>query len=174
MSYYNNLISLPILFVLACVLGELTTLISQLDSIYTLRMFSIFIIICSCVLGFSLSISAFALNKLISATSMMVANNVNKFCLILLSEIFVQPTLDKTASVSGMYVLLLGWLYSQPTKHFSRILFIIGTLAFVVINTIFAWKHTAATSITIRLNSTIAVTNQTFTARLASPLNNIK
>ena len=40
-------------------------------------------LVLSMFLGFSLSVSAFALSKQVSATSMMVVNNSNKFLLVI-------------------------------------------------------------------------------------------
>ena len=53
----------------------------------------------SCVLGFGLSVSAFALAKAVSATTMMVINNSNKFFLVLVIEILGQ----------GKPIGLQGW-----------------------------------------------------------------
>ncbi|CAF0916976.1 unnamed protein product [Adineta steineri] len=118
MSYYNNLISLLILFILACVMGELKSFLLYFQSIFLPKIKSICIVFLSCILGFTLSTSAFALNKLISPTSIMVANNVNKFALIILSEIFVQSTLDLTASIATIFVLFYG-CYSDPNQAAS-------------------------------------------------------
>jgi drug/metabolite transporter (DMT)-like permease len=141
MSYYNNLISLPILFIFASIMGELKVFSSNFDVKYLLEIRTIGLLWFSGILGFSLSISAFALNKLISATSMMVANNANKFSIIVLSEIFVQSTLDITASVGALSVLLYGWLYSQTAKPLSKRLFFIAAIIFIVLSTISEYKH---------------------------------
>lgn len=141
MSYYNNLISLPLLFVFACIMGEITTLSSNFDLKHLLDTKSIGMIFFSGTLGFSLSISAFTLNKRISATSMMVANNANKFSIIVLSEIFVQSTLDITASIGALSVLFLGWFYSQSAKLLSKKLCIMAAIIFAVIIAILEYQH---------------------------------
>ena len=141
MSYYNNLISLPILIILAVVMGELRALSSSLQSIFLPQMKSICVVLLSCILGFSLSTSAFALNKLISPTSIMVANNVNKFSLIFLSEILVQSTLDVTASIGAVSVLFFGWLYSQTKERFAKPLFLSATIVLVVLYTTLEFKY---------------------------------
>jgi hypothetical protein len=141
MSYYNNLISLPMLFICACIMGELTTLSSKFNLNYLLDIKSIGLVLVSGILGFSLSISAFALNKRISATSMMVANNANKFSIIVLSEIFIQPTLDIMASIGAVSVLLLGWLYSQTEKLPSKKLFIMAAIIFTVMIAALEYQH---------------------------------
>ncbi|CAF1472050.1 unnamed protein product [Adineta steineri] len=141
MSYYNNLISLLILFLLACIMGELKSFLLYFQSIFLPKIKSICIVFLSCILGFALSTSAFALNKLISPTSIMVANNVNKFALIILSEIFVQSTLDLTASIATIFVLFYGWLYSQTKETFAKSLFILATIIFVVLYTALKFQH---------------------------------
>ena len=132
MSYYSNLISLPIFLVLAYLMGEFEALLSLCKTMTAFNIKSTFVVFLSCILGFLLSTSAFALNKLISATSIMVANNVNKFSLIILSEIFVQATLDITASVGAIFVLFFGWLYSQAKERYSKPLFFLAMFIFIV------------------------------------------
>ncbi|CAF3632735.1 unnamed protein product [Rotaria socialis] len=141
MSYYNNFISLPILLICACIMGELTTLLLKSDLRHILHMKNISIILLSGILGFSLSVSAFALNKLISATSMMVANNANKFFIIVLSQIFVQFTLDLKASIGAISVLFLGCLYSQAEKPLSTKLIIMTVIVFTACNIILEYKN---------------------------------
>ncbi|UJR20076.1 hypothetical protein I4U23_023208 [Adineta vaga] len=141
MSYYNNLLSLPLLWIIACGTGEFKRLI--MDSNY--EMISILLIIISSILGFLLSISAFTLNKLISATSMMVANNVNKFSVILLSELFIKSTLDLVASIGAISVLCLGWLYSQTTKSTLKTICLIITILLMILGAIIEYKYTKTT-----------------------------
>jgi hypothetical protein len=75
------------------------------------------LLLVSGALGICLSVTAFMLNALISATSMMVANNVNKFFVILLSECFIQGTLDGFSSLGVVVVMLFGWLYGEASKR---------------------------------------------------------
>jgi drug/metabolite transporter (DMT)-like permease len=115
MSYLNNIISLPILVVLCGALNELSRMPDVLRSISLLNSF---VVVISGFLGFMLSISAFSLNMLVSATSMMVANNVNKFAAIALSEIFLQQSLSTISAIGALLVLLFGWLYAD-TRMFE-------------------------------------------------------
>ena len=78
---------------------------------------SVTLLLGSGALGICLSVTAFMLNALISATSMMVANNVNKFFVIMLSECFIQRTLDGVSSLGIAVVMLFGWLYGEASKH---------------------------------------------------------
>jgi hypothetical protein len=174
-SYINNALSLPMLVVVAAVAGEPARMLgagvlSSADGLVRASLLA-----ASGVLGFCLSVTAFKLNTLISATSMMVANNVNKvrvferggvrgemggvrgcpnhgyelvyiakashgvcattttfdpthtthttrqfftcqFFVILLSEIFIQRTLDAVASAGTVVVLVFGWTYAQARK----------------------------------------------------------
>ena len=141
MSYYNNLISLPVLLCCAYITGELRILSTKFDFHYLSEIVSIGLIVLSGILGFSLSTSAFALNKRISATSMMVANNVNKFSMIILSEIFVESTLDITASIGAVSVLFLGWLYSQTAKSLSRRLLLMAAIGFITTSAVLEYRQ---------------------------------
>ncbi|CAF1400705.1 unnamed protein product [Adineta steineri] len=141
MSYYNNLLSIPILVIFVCATGELTVLISSFDLQHPLIFKSIALILLSSLLGFSLSISAFALNKLISATSMMVVNNVNKFSIIVLSEIFIKSTLNIVASMGAVSVICFGWLYFQTTRAISRTPLIIAAIVFIILGAVIEYKY---------------------------------
>jgi hypothetical protein len=110
MSYYNNVISLPVLLLVAAATGEGPRLPALLAALSTRGWAAV---AASALLGFALSTSAFLVNTLVSATSMMVANNVNKFALIILSELFVEQTLGLLAALGTALVLLFAWLYSQ-------------------------------------------------------------
>jgi hypothetical protein len=81
MAYYNNLLSL-VYFVFVALIYEAPLSINwrEIDS-YTWT-----IIIASSIFGFGLSLSAFVLNIIITATSQMVINNLNKVALIFISE----------------------------------------------------------------------------------------
>jgi drug/metabolite transporter (DMT)-like permease len=117
MSYFNNVISLPVFVILAAIMGEVSHL---LEFFYILSIKSWIIIVSSALLGFTLSTSAFLVNKLVTATSMMVANNVNKFALIILSELFVEQTLVPLSSLGTAIVMLFAWLYSQAKGFWAE------------------------------------------------------
>jgi len=135
-SYINNLLSLPMLALISVAAGEVPAMLAgamHLDSAGAA------VLALSGALGFCLSVSAFKLNTMIAATSMMVANNVNKvgagecgrdrwgcaaqrppplpfflqFLVIILSELFVQRTLDAMATAGTFIVLLFGWAYAR-------------------------------------------------------------
>jgi len=110
MSYYNNLISLPVFAALAAATGELPRLP---DILAGLTAGGWAVVAVSALLGFALSTSAFLVNGLVSATSMMVANNVNKFALIILSEVLVEHTLGPVNALGTALVMLFAWVYAQ-------------------------------------------------------------
>lgn len=114
-SYVNNLLSLPALAAIALFTGEPLRM-AQGAFISSESMAVLFL---SCVLGCTLSVSAFMVNIAVSATSMMVANNVNKFFVIILSEIFVQSTLDAVATAGCVTVLLFGFWYARSRQKKS-------------------------------------------------------
>ena len=130
MSFYSNILSLPILMGLSFLMGEIRTILLKFNLEFIYDLHAIGIVLFSCVCGFTLSTSAFALNRLISATSMMVANNVNKFSVIVVSEIFLQSTLDLVASTAAVFALFLGYLYSQASKRFSKSIFVFAIILF--------------------------------------------
>jgi len=109
MSFISNILSLPILVVIGILSQEFNSamLITEISSWHQ-------IIIClSCICGFLLSVSAFMLNKLISATALMVANNVNKFGVIIASEIWFGPSLSLMSTLGASLVLLFGWTFAS-------------------------------------------------------------
>jgi drug/metabolite transporter (DMT)-like permease len=118
MSYFNNVISLPVFGILAAIMGEVSHL---RELIYALSVKSWIIIVSSALLGFTLSTSAFLVTKLVTATSMMVANNVNKFALIILSELFVEQTLVPLSSLGTALVMVFAWIYSQSKGVWANI-----------------------------------------------------
>ena len=109
MSYINNSLSLPLFIGMSAYNNELI----HADEMFTRGMYATSVVLLSAFLGFTLSTSAFMINKMISATSMMVANNVNKFAVIILSEVFVERTLDNVSTLGTIIVMFFGWFYSK-------------------------------------------------------------
>ena len=113
MSYINNMVSLPMFLLISLANNEL----DHLNDLLEVGFFDILVIALSALLGFSLSTTAFMMNKMISATSMMVANNVNKFAVIILSEVFVERTLDDISTMGTVLVMFFGWFYSKTKSQ---------------------------------------------------------
>jgi len=145
-AYLNNLLSLPLLALMWLGSGEAMTMKDA-----AIDRAAAAVLLTSALLGFCLSVTGFKLNMLISATSMMVANNVNKvgqregvvrverkvermeegwgeeatcppcmapptnsqFFVILISEAFVQTTLDAFSTTGTILVIFFGVVYAS-------------------------------------------------------------
>lgn len=116
-AYLNNVMSVPFLAFIAVAVNREPERIAE---VIPLEGKVVITLLLSCVLGCMLSVSGFVLNTMISATSLMVANNVNKFLVIILSEIFVQRTLDGVASAGVVAVMAFGCLYAQSKQSFAE------------------------------------------------------
>eukprot|EP01116_Phalansterium_solitarium_P001153 TRINITY_DN1092_c0_g2_i1.p1 TRINITY_DN1092_c0_g2~~TRINITY_DN1092_c0_g2_i1.p1 ORF type:complete len:429 (-),score=118.81 TRINITY_DN1092_c0_g2_i1:68-1225(-) len=109
MVYYNNVLSIPLFLLLALLSGEAAGLRLMVEQTASIDWLTIGI---SSVLGFCLSLSAFMLNLLVTATSLMVINNLNKIAFIVLSELAYQSTLTRNSAAGTAIVLVSGALYS--------------------------------------------------------------
>eukprot|EP01116_Phalansterium_solitarium_P001152 TRINITY_DN1092_c0_g1_i1.p1 TRINITY_DN1092_c0_g1~~TRINITY_DN1092_c0_g1_i1.p1 ORF type:complete len:384 (-),score=46.79 TRINITY_DN1092_c0_g1_i1:62-1108(-) len=109
MVYYNNVLSIPLFLLLGLIMGEYAGLERILDDIESIDWITIGV---STALGFCLSLSAFMLNLLVTATSLMVINNLNKIAFIVLSEFAYQATLTANSAAGTAIVLISGALYS--------------------------------------------------------------
>lgn len=111
MSYYNNLLSIPVCAILGFAQGELETLQSFIaGGVTNLQCATIFI---SCTLGFCLSVSAFQLNRLITPTSITILNNTNKFVLIFFTAYVMDySTLSKSTVTGAATVMVCAAYYS--------------------------------------------------------------
>jgi len=105
MSYYNNALSLPFCLLFAFGNSEPSVLEQHIK---TFNSFDIFATIISCTLGFSLSVSAFRLNRMITPTSITVLNNANKFALICFTANFLDASTLSTNSVAGIVIVMMA------------------------------------------------------------------
>lgn len=115
MSYFNNVISLPVLLVLALA----TEAPRVIDHAYALSPAGAAVVVASAFLGLALSTSAFLVNTLVTATTMMVANNVNKFALVVVSEVFMEQTLGPAAAAGTALAVASAWLYSESRGRWA-------------------------------------------------------
>ena len=115
-AYLNNVMSVPILALISVANREPRRIAKVMPVDEGVAITLLF----SCVLGCMLSVSGFVLNTMISATSLMVVNNVNKFLVIILSELFIQRTLDGVASAGVVTVMLFGCLYAHSRQGPER------------------------------------------------------
>jgi len=117
MSYYNNVISLPFLGLLSLANREVSELTVRNRPIVGIG--SISIMALSGVIGFLASTTAFALNTRISATSLMVLNNANKFLVIIFSEILIERTLGRVSLTGAVVVIIFGYAYANIDRWIS-------------------------------------------------------
>ena len=114
MSYYNNVLCLPALCGVALFRGEVSSAAKSENVTYS--NYCVMLVLISSVLGFMLSVTAFRLNQLVSATSIMIINNANKFLLIVYSEIFLTKSIGNISAVGCAMVLLSSFIYSFPPR----------------------------------------------------------
>jgi len=117
MAYYNNLLSLPLLLPLSAIQGEFS-----FNLLATIRRNdSLFLILLSSFFGFALSITAFRLNQLVSATAIMIINNANKFLLIAYSEAVLGKSLDLLSGIGCAIVLASSFAYSRSNRVLDEV-----------------------------------------------------
>ena len=108
MSYYNNLLSLPICILFATAHHEQLAVLMFLGNASVPQYVSVS---CSCTLGFLLSVSAFQLNRMITPTSLTVLNNTNKFVLIFFTAFLMDYATLTSRSVAGMVCVMIAAAY---------------------------------------------------------------
>mmetsp|Transcript_26212 Transcript_26212/g.86210 ORF Transcript_26212/g.86210 Transcript_26212/m.86210 type:complete len:289 (-) Transcript_26212:243-1109(-) len=101
MTLYNNVLSVP-LFMLQTIINKEDLRDASLSSS------ALGILVASAVCGTILSITAVAMNQYMTATSLMVLNHVNKFCLILLEHFLIEPTLTWISFAGTLQVRFLS------------------------------------------------------------------
>jgi drug/metabolite transporter (DMT)-like permease len=110
---YQNLLSIPVLLAGVMFAGESTAILElqQLSS----RM--LLLVALSGMFGCSLSVCYMALNQLVSATSMVIAGNLNKLLASVIGAyIFSNSVTPHT--VAGLLVCILGgYMYSQAGRN---------------------------------------------------------
>lgn len=108
-SYYNNFLSIPMLLTGAYATGELPVVASSLQ---TLSVEGLAYVFASCVLGFCLSCSSYALQKAVNVTSFTVANNFNKVASVLVSKTLFADQFVPGMTVGLVTVMAGGAAYS--------------------------------------------------------------
>ena len=110
MAYYNNLLSLPVCAMIGIFQREADTLrqfMSNTGGTISQRV-TLFV---SCTLGFCLSVSAFQLNRLLTATSITILNNTNKFTLVFFTAYFMDYSTLSGSSIAGASVVMISAAY---------------------------------------------------------------
>lgn len=120
MSLYNNLLALPMLLVVLLLQQEQFQLVDRIEAVTLLGWFWIAL---TCGLGFMISTSGFGLQKLVSATTFLVINNVTKFLNIFLGIMFMEDRIAGLADGFGCIIsIAAGFWYSNAHSrmHESR------------------------------------------------------
>jgi hypothetical protein len=115
MSYYNNVMSLPLLALVCASSGELPVL---RDLVANVSAHHVAIILFSGIVGFVFSTLGFLLNSMVSATSVMVANTFNKFAIILFSQLF-ERTIGALSWLGIAIAIFFVLLYSKTVDEAS-------------------------------------------------------
>eukprot|EP00756_Hemistasia_phaeocysticola_P000190 Hpha_TRINITY_DN10129_c0_g1::TRINITY_DN10129_c0_g1_i1::g.131453::m.131453/K15356/VRG4, GONST1; GDP-mannose transporter len=116
MSFYNNLMGVPYFFSAAVLTNEHK---------YWKPVFSGLtpagwvVVLITCAIGFMISTSGFALQRLVTATTFNVINNLVKVVNILFGLVFLNDKFPGTLSVAGCIIALLagGWYSAQATHE---------------------------------------------------------
>ncbi len=111
-SYLNNILSL-----IPCMFGCIASW-DTLDIRHTFEPGATLIYLCiSTLLGFCLSVSAFALSRAITATTMMVVNNSNKFLLIVIMQIAGSEGVSNISMFGTFVALTYAGIYSYLKRQ---------------------------------------------------------
>jgi hypothetical protein len=115
MSLYNNALALPMLAVVLLIQGE-HNLVG--DRIVAVNAAGWFWIVATCILGFMISTSGFGLQKLVSATTFLVVNNITKFLNIFLGMVFLNDKLVGLLDTAGCLLAIgAGFWYSMAQSR---------------------------------------------------------
>lgn len=108
MSLYNNALAIPMVLVVAVVLDELhqipEVVVTATGTAWTL-------VALTCVFGFVISTSGFALQKLVSAATFLIINNLTKFVNILLGVFVLQDRVVGWNGIGGCFLALIGGVW---------------------------------------------------------------
>eukprot|EP01062_Namystynia_karyoxenos_P043102 TRINITY_DN31552_c0_g1_i1.p1 TRINITY_DN31552_c0_g1~~TRINITY_DN31552_c0_g1_i1.p1 ORF type:complete len:362 (+),score=106.51 TRINITY_DN31552_c0_g1_i1:155-1240(+) len=114
MSLLNNLLCLPYFVIVAGASGEVGYYKEILPNVSATGWG---LVALTCVIGFMISTSGFGLQKLVSATSFLVINNMCKILNILLGIAFLGDTLPNLVSLAGCAVSLGGGFWFSWETH---------------------------------------------------------
>ena len=120
MSTYNNILALPMIVLVFFIQGEQESAAVRLMETTG---WGWFIIAVTCFFGFLISTSGFGLQKLVSATTFLVINNLTKFGNIGLGMAFLNDTVASTNQLFGLIVAMLaGAWYSYESIRYAEYL----------------------------------------------------
>eukprot|EP00756_Hemistasia_phaeocysticola_P031220 Hpha_TRINITY_DN16339_c3_g4::TRINITY_DN16339_c3_g4_i2::g.59008::m.59008/K15356/VRG4, GONST1; GDP-mannose transporter len=119
MSLFNNALCLPYLIVVAAASGEHAHFDLILPHVTATGWL---VVMGTCAIGFMISTSGFGLQKLVSATTFLVINNMCKILNILLGVIFLGDKLPGVSSFVGCVISLAGgFWYSWETHQLNEL-----------------------------------------------------
>jgi drug/metabolite transporter (DMT)-like permease len=117
MSMYNNLLAMPLVLVILVLQGEQHTFGGHADDVSG---FGWAVILLTCFLGFLISTAGFGLQKLVSATTFIVINNMTKFLNLILGMAFLNDKLAGFYDACGCLIALgAGCWYSYELNQFN-------------------------------------------------------
>uniref|UniRef100_A0A7S4FJH3 Sugar phosphate transporter domain-containing protein n=1 Tax=Eutreptiella gymnastica TaxID=73025 RepID=A0A7S4FJH3_9EUGL len=122
-AYYNNFLCLPFFLLTFFIWGEHNTILANAERVST---WGWAMVVFTCVCGYCLATSGFGLQKLVSATTFLVVNNMVKIANILLGMVFLNDRFSSFSAAAGCIVSLgagVWYSYEQnklnaaPQKH---------------------------------------------------------
>jgi drug/metabolite transporter (DMT)-like permease len=120
MSRYNNLLAIPFIAVMLVIQGEHTQMATKFAA---LTPTGVLFIALTCFFGFLISTSGFGLQRIVSATTFIIVNNLVKFANILLGIGLLGEKVTGPYAVTGCLVALLsGVWYSFEQARFNSAL----------------------------------------------------
>lgn len=126
MSLYNNVMAAPLIVVIFFLQGEHVAVFGDAAAGTPSRLAAVtangwIIIALSCVFGYLISTSGFGLQRLVSATTFIVVNNLAKFVNITLGMLFLNEKISGSAEWCGCILAFAGgFWYSMATQRFAE------------------------------------------------------
>ncbi|KAH9586246.1 EamA domain [Trypanosoma melophagium] len=117
LALYNNVIAMPMVFILFLhhkEMGFLSLVVPRVTS------FGWFWIGLTCILGFMISTSGFGLQKLVSAATFIVINNLTKFLNILIGVFIMGDSMGSADGIGCVIALAAGAWYSSARYRFKE------------------------------------------------------
>eukprot|EP01006_Ploeotia_vitrea_P050447 TRINITY_DN67463_c11_g2_i2.p1 TRINITY_DN67463_c11_g2~~TRINITY_DN67463_c11_g2_i2.p1 ORF type:complete len:334 (-),score=31.09 TRINITY_DN67463_c11_g2_i2:759-1760(-) len=117
-SYYNNVLCLPFILCTLFIWGEHNKMEGVLSGISTIGWFAVGV---TCIVGYFISTSGFGLQKLVSATTFLVVNNMVKIANILIGILFLNDKLVGWGAILGCSLSLgAGVWYSWEQNRIQQ------------------------------------------------------
>jgi len=120
MAFYNNLLSLPFLFLLS-----ITQMVYSQETVFrdivecTNRLQCIGTITLSCTCGVLISVAAFHCQKVVSATTFLCLNNFSKIPAVVLSCYLFNENISSKSAHGMIISIISAFFYAYSTKESS-------------------------------------------------------